>query len=73
MDDEPNRDQPMTVRELLDRLHGADPDFLILIDGASQALLIVDPRPGFCSPTEEEEIVSPTEQDQQFLRSLHIK
>jgi len=78
MDDEPNREQrlcsPMTVGELMARLHDADPDFLILIDEGSQSLLIVNPRPGFCCPTEKEEhILSSSEQDEEFLRSLHIK
>ena len=65
----------MKVRELLALLKNADPDFLIVIDALSQSLLLVNPRPGFCLPMEieEDEIPRLTEQDQQFLRGLHIK
>ena len=45
----------MKVRELLARLQNADPDFLIVIDAASQSLLILNPKPGFCDPAEIEE------------------
>ena len=66
---------PMTVRELLARLQQVDPDFVIAIDAASQSLLILNPRPGFCDPSEpmEDESSYLTNQDHQFLRSLHIK
>jgi hypothetical protein len=66
---------PMRVRELLARLQEVDPDFVIAIDAASQSLLILNPRPGFCDPreTEEDECSCLTDQDQEFLRSLHIK
>jgi len=65
----------MKVRELLARLQNADPDFVIVIDAASQSLLIVNPKPGFCDPTEVEEFENPclTKQDQEFLRDLRIK
>lgn len=66
---------PMKVRELLARLQQVDPDFVIAIDSASQSLLILNPRPGFCDPSEIEEGEAPclTEQDHLFLRDLHIK
>jgi len=65
----------MKVRELLARLEQADPDFVIAIDAASQSLLILNPKPGFCNPAEIEEYETPclTEQDQEFLRDMHIK
>ena len=65
----------MKVRELLARLQDADPDFVIVIDAASQSLLILNPRPGFCHPAEIEEYETSclTEQDQEFLRDMHIK
>ncbi len=65
----------MTVRELLARLRDTDPDFLIVIGADARSLMIVNPRPGFYHPmeTEEDEISRLTEQDQQFLRALHIK
>jgi hypothetical protein len=66
---------PMKVRELLARLQDTDPDFVIVIDAASQSLLIVNPKPGFCHPSEIEEYETSclTEQDQEFLRDMHIK
>ena len=66
---------PMTVRELLARLQEANPDFVIAIDAASQSLLILNPRPGFCDPSEieKDEGSCLTEQDLMFLQSLHIK
>ena len=65
----------MKVRELLARLEQADPDFVIAIDAASQSLLILNPKPGFCNPAEIEEYETPclTEQDQELLRDMHIK
>ncbi len=65
----------LKVRELLARLQHTDPDFLIVIDAASQSLLIVNPKPGFCHPSEIEEYETSclTEQDQEFLRDMHIK
>ena len=66
---------PMKVRELLARLQNADPDFLIVIDAASQSLLILNPKPGFCDPAEieEHETSSLTQQDLEFLQQMHIK
>ncbi|HWS97190.1 MAG TPA: hypothetical protein VN620_12050 [Candidatus Methylomirabilis sp.] len=66
---------PMKVRELLARLQRTDPDFVILIDAASQSLMIVNPKPGFCHPSEIEgyEPSCLTEQDEEFLRDMHIK
>ena len=66
---------PMKVRELLARLQKVDPDFVIAIDAASQSLLILNPRPGFCDPAEieERETSCLTEQDHVFLQDLHIK
>ena len=66
---------PMRVRDLLARLQEVDPDFVIAVDAASQSLLILNPRPGFCDPreTKEDESSCLTNQDQEFLRSLHIK
>jgi len=65
----------MKVRELLARLQNADPDFVIVIDAASQSLLILNPKPGFCHPAEieEDENSCLTEQDLEFLRDVHIK
>lgn len=65
----------MKVRELLARLQNADPDFLIVIDAASQSLLILNPKPGFCDPAEieEHETSSLTQQDLEFLQQMHIK
>jgi len=65
----------MTVRELLARLAEADPDFVIAIDAASQSLLILNPKPGFCHPAEMEEYKTSclTEPDREFLRDMHIK
>ena len=65
----------MKVRELLARLQDADPDFVIAIDAASQSLQILNPKPGFCHPTEIEEYETAclTEQDLEFLRDIHIK
>jgi len=65
----------MKVRELLARLQNADPDFVIVIDAASQSLFILNPKPGFCHPTEIEEYETSclTEQDREFLREIHIK
>jgi len=79
MDDDHTADaglcSPMKVRELMARLKDADPDFVVVIDVASQSLLILNPKPGFCDPAEVEEYETPclTEQDQQFLRDVHIK
>ncbi len=69
------RRSPMTVRELMARLQDKDPDFLVIIDAPSQSLMIVNPKPGFCSPEEiqEEQEHWESEQDRQFLRDLHIK
>jgi hypothetical protein len=66
---------PLKVREVLARLRDADPDFLVVIDASSQSLIIVNPRPGFCSPAEleEDETNCLAEQDQQFLRDFHIR
>ena len=66
---------PMTVRELIARLQEVDPDFLIVVGGDSQSLIVVDPRPGFCHPEELEEDAVPhfTETDLKLLRQLHIK
>ncbi len=66
---------PMKVRELLARLRDTDPDFLVVIDAASQSLIVVNPKPGFCSATEleEDERRLLAEKDQEFLRDLHIK
>jgi len=65
----------MKVREVLARLRSTDPDFLVVIDASSQSLIIVNPRPGFCSPAdpEEDERHRLAEQDQQFLRDFHIR
>ena len=65
----------MKVRELLARLQDADPDFVIVIDAASQSLLILNPKPGFCDPAQIEEYETPclTKQDQEFLRDMGIK
>ncbi len=65
----------MKVRELLARLQETDPDFVIAIDAASQSLLILNPKPGFCDPAEIEEYETSclTEKDQEFLRDMHIK
>ena len=66
---------PMKVRELLARLRDTDPDFLVVIDANSQSLIVVNPKPGFCSQAEleEDEGRSLPEQDQKFLRDLRIK
>jgi hypothetical protein len=66
---------PMKVRELLARLQRADPNFVIVIDAASQSIMIVNPKPGFCDPAEVEEYNPPclTEEDQKFLRDMRIK
>lgn len=66
---------PMKVRELLARLQRADPNFVVIIDAASQSLMIVNAKPGFCSPAEAEEYENScfTEEDQNFLRDMHIK
>jgi hypothetical protein len=66
---------PMKVRELLARLQDADPDFVIVIDAASQSLLILNPKPGFCDPAEIEEYETSclTQQDLELLRDMHIK
>lgn len=65
----------MKVRDLLTRLSNTDPDFLVVIDAASQSLIVVNPRPGFCLPgeSEEEKRRDIAEKDQAFLRKLHIK
>ncbi len=76
MDEEPTfRDHLMTVRELLARLEEKDPDFLVVLDPHSQSLIIVNPKPGFCSPAEAEEAerLRIQDQDRQFLRDLHIE
>jgi hypothetical protein len=66
---------PMKVRELLACLKDFDPDFLVVIGANSQSLIIVNPKPGFCSHAEieEDEVRSLAEQDQKFLRDLRIK
>ena len=65
----------MTVRELLARLSNTNPDFLVVIDTASKSLIIVNPRPGFClaGEIEEDERRDEAEEDQAFLRDLHIE
>lgn len=66
---------PMKVRELIARLQKVDPNFLIVVGGDSQSLMVVNPRPGFCHPGELEEDAVPhfTEPDLEFLRELRIK
>jgi hypothetical protein len=77
--DDPSGDEelgsPMKVRELMARLKNVDPDFLIVISGDAQSLIVVNPKPGFCHPDElEEDGVSRfTATDLKFLRELHIK
>ena len=65
----------MKVRELMALLKNVDPDFLIVIGGDSQSLIVVNPRPGFCLPEElgQDGVSHLTEPDRKFLRELHIK
>lgn len=71
----PELSSPMKVGELIARLQKVDPNFLIVVGGDSQSLMVVNPRPGFCHPGELEEDAVPhfTELDLNFLRQLHIK
>lgn len=69
----------MKVRELIALLKNVDPDSLILI-GAGQTLIVVDPRPGFCHLEDQahEDLAQDgelqfSEPDRKFLRKLHIK
>jgi hypothetical protein len=66
---------PMKVRELMELLESVDPDFLVVIGADARSLVIVNPKPGFCHAAELESSRAAqfTEQDQQFLRGLHIK
>ncbi len=66
---------PMKVRELIARLQKVNPDFLIVVGGDSQSLIVVNPRPGFCHPDEleQEGVAHFTETDLKFLRELHVK
>ncbi len=66
---------PMTVRELLAALKNIKPSFVIVRGPDAQSLMIVDPRPGFCLPGEDdaETPLDFSEPDRQFLHKLHIK
>jgi len=66
---------PMKVRELIARLQKVDPDFLVVVGGDAQSLIVVNPKPGFCYPEEAEQEGAShlTETDLNFLRGLHIK
>jgi len=70
----PHPRSPITVRELLACLQEKDPDFLVILDGTSQTMTFVNPKPGFCSQLdfEEEKGCYASEYDQRFLRDLHI-
>jgi hypothetical protein len=61
------------VRELIARLQAKDPDFLVVVDAASQSLMVVNPRPGFSAAAESQASCDLSKDDQQFLRDLHIK
>ena len=63
----------MTVRELIARLRNANPDFLVVIEGGSQSLMIIDPRPGFCNHEDFEDDSGLSLEDRKFLQQLHIK
>ncbi len=64
----------MKVRELAARLEKADPEDVVLIDSASQCLLLLNQRPGMFQPLDEHQPVATlTEPDRQFLRVLRVR
>jgi len=64
----------MKVRELAARLERADPEDIVLIDTASQCLLLLNQRAGMFQPLDEHEAAATlTEPDKEFLRVLRVQ
>lgn len=63
----------MKVRELVARLKDADPEDIVLIDPASQCLLLLNQRAGMFQPVDGVEGMTLTETDKEFLHVLRIR
>ena len=62
----------MRVRELMKLLARADLEDIVVIDPDSGCLRLYDPKPGMYQPVEEQEVSTRTDQDDEFLRAMHI-
>ena len=63
----------MKVSELVARLKNADPEDIVLIDPASQCLLVLNQRAGMFQPLDGLEAATFTETDKEFLRVLRVR
>jgi len=63
----------MKVGELIARLEETDPEDIVLIDPASQCLLLLNRRGGMFQPLERLEAATFTEADKEFLRVLRVR
>jgi hypothetical protein len=64
----------MKVCELAARLEKADPEDIVLIDTASQCLILLNRRAGMFQPLGEHEVAATlTEPDKEFLRVLRVR
>ena len=63
----------MKVRELVARLERADPEDIVLIDPASQSLILLNQRAGMFQPLDRLEAATFTQTDEEFLRVLRVR
>ena len=68
----PTLGETMRVGELIALLARVDPEEIVVIDPDSNCLRLYDPRPGMYQPVEEQEVSTLTNEDNEFLRALHI-
>ncbi len=62
----------MTVRELIAALSKCHPEGTVMCEARSEALLVLNPRPGMHQTWSEEEFPL-TVADEDFLGALHIR
>ncbi len=62
----------MTVRELIAALSKCNPEGTVMFEARSEALLVLNPRPGM-HPTWSDEALALSVEDEDFLGALHIR
>ncbi len=63
----------MTVRELMAVLAQCNPESTVICEARSEALLVINPRPGMHEPWPADDPLALTVADEDFLGALRIR